>query len=140
MQRVESLDEYSGQYLHIKLAEATAPEDASGYSLVFSGPAFAVPAGPITLALQRSEMMSGDTVSLPPGTGETLVLVETGEAELEIGEAASRERLQTVVGSGTSYAVRSVGPAAMLYAARDATNVLIATIDEGVSRRGVRTG
>jgi len=130
VQRAESLDERPVQYLRIKLAEATAPENASGFSLVFSGPAFAVPAGAITLALQRAGLMAGDTVELPPGIGETLVLVEAGEVELEIGEGAPRERLETVVGSGTYYVARSVGAAATLYAARDGARVLVATIQE----------
>jgi hypothetical protein len=127
-QRRESLGQQPVSYLRIGLVAATGAEDAGDDPLIFSGPAFDVPAGAITLALQRAEMAAGDAFGLPPGTGETLVLVEQGEVELEVGEAAPRERLQTVVGSGTSYAIRSVGPAAMLYGARDATNVLIATI------------
>jgi hypothetical protein len=128
-QRRESLGRGADSYLRIGLVEASLAEDAGGDRLIFAGPAFTIPAGPVTLALQRAEMTTGDVVGLPPGAGDTLVLVEQGEVELEIGEAAPRERLQTVVGSDTYYVARSVGPAAMLYCVRDATRVLLATIE-----------
>jgi hypothetical protein len=128
-QRRESLGRGPASYLRIGLVAATAAEDAGGDQLIFAGPAFTIPAVPLTLALQRAELTTGDVVGLPPGAGETLVLVEQGEVELEIGEAAPRERLQTVVGSDTYYVARSVGPAALLYCVRDATRVLIATIE-----------
>jgi hypothetical protein len=109
---------------------AEAVNDAGGDRLRFAGPAFPAPSGHVTLFLHRVEPAVGDAVGLPPGVGETetLVLVEQGEVELEIGEAAPRELLQTVVGSDTNYAIRSVSGAAMSYGAREATSVLVATV------------
>jgi hypothetical protein len=57
---------------------------------------------------------AGEGQRLPPGTGETLVLVEQGAGELEVGETAAREHLMTTIGSDTSYAIRSVPSALML--------------------------
>jgi hypothetical protein len=127
-QRREVLHERPDAYLRIGLVPASEAEDAGGDRLLFAGPAFDAPAGTVTLALSRAELAAGDAIGLPPGAGETLVLVEQGEVELEVGEAAPRDRLQTVVASDTSYAVRSVGPAAMLYGTREVTRVLLATI------------
>jgi hypothetical protein len=115
-------------YLRIGLVAATAANDAGGDWPIFAGSAFAAPAGQVTLSLSRAELIEGDIVALSPGTGDQLILVEQGEVELEVGEAAPRELLQTTVGSDTSYAVRSIGAAAMLYGARDATSVLLAIL------------
>ena len=127
-QRRESLGTGAQSYLRIGLAAAASASDAGGDRLLFAGSAFTVSPGPVALVLFRVSLEPGDAFGVPPGAGETLVVVEQGEAELEVGEAAPRDRLQTVVGSDTSYAIRSVAGAAMLYGAREATSVLIATI------------
>jgi hypothetical protein len=127
-QRVVSLGESWVEYLRIKLAAEATPEEATGRDLVFAGPAFAMPARSFTLALQRAELAVGDAIGLPPGAGETLVVVVQGDVELEVGEAAPRDLLRAVIGSDSHYVARSVGPAAMIYGARESTRVLIATI------------
>jgi hypothetical protein len=127
-QRRESLEEQGVSYLRIGLVEATHGNDAGGDRLRFGGPAFLAPSGPVTLALHRVEPEEGEKVGLPAGAGETLLLVEQGEVELEVGEAAERERLLTVVGSDTAYAIRSVASAATLFGGPPGTRVLIATI------------
>ncbi len=128
-QRRESLGRGPDSYLRIGLVEAAAARDAGGDWMIFPGPAFAAPAGPVTLTLSRVTITPGESRGLTPDAGETLLLVEQGEVELEIGEAAPRDLLRTVVGSDTSYAVRSVGASAMLYGAREGTTLLVATID-----------
>ncbi len=128
-QRRESLRESATSYLRIELVEATTANVSGGDRLFFPGPAFAAPSGPVTLSLQRAEIAEGESVGLPSGAGDTLVLVEQGAVELEVGEAAMRERLMATVGSDTVYAIRSVPSAGTLYGRRDATFVLIATID-----------
>lgn len=125
-QRRESLGEGAQGYLRIGLVAASAANDAGGDCLAFAGPLFAPSSEAVTLALLRVELAAGDTFALPPGAGASLVLVEQGEVELEVGEAAPREVLRTTVGSDTSYAVRSVASSAMLYGTRDATSVLVA--------------
>jgi len=125
-QRRESLGEGAQGYLRIGLVAAGSVNDAGGDRLAFAGPPFALSPGPVTLTLLRVELAAGTPFALPPGGGATLVLVEQGEVELEVGEAAPRELLRTTVGSDTSYAVRSVASSAMLYGTRDATSVLIA--------------
>lgn len=130
-QRRESLGDAAQGYLRIGLVAESEVADAGGDRLRFAGPAFATPTGPVTLSLHRVELEVGETFGMAPGAGEseTLVLVEQGEVELEIGEAAPREVLVTTVGSDTSYAVRSVGAAAVLYGAVEGTRVLVATIE-----------
>ncbi len=128
VQRRESLGTTAKSYLRIELVAAQAVADAGGDRPVFTGAAFAVPAGTITVSLHRVELAEGDTISVLPSTGEQLVLVEQGDVELEGGEAADRELLRTTVGSDTVYAVRSVAGAAILYGARGATSVLVASL------------
>lgn len=127
-QRRESLGTGAQSYLRIGLAAAASARDAGGDRLLFAGPAFTVSPGPVALVLFRVSLEPGDAFGVPPGAGETLVVVEQGEAELEVGEAAPRDRLQTVVGSDTSYAIRSVPAAATLYGQVEGTRVLVATI------------
>lgn len=128
-QRRESLETGAQSYLRIGLVTEAAAGDAGGDRLHFAGPAFIVPDGPVDLVLFRVNPEPGSAFLLSPSFGDTLVLVEQGEVELEVGEAAPRDRLLTVVGSDTSYAIRSVSDAAMVYGAREATSVLIATIE-----------
>jgi hypothetical protein len=128
LQRRESLGDGAQAYLRIGLVAATAAGDAGGDRPIFAGTAFAAPPGPATLSLHRVELAEGDIVGLPPGSSEQLILVEQGEVELEVGEAAPRELLRTTVDSDTTYAVRSIGAAGTLYGARDATSVLLATL------------
>jgi len=125
-QRRESLGEGAQSYLRIGLVAASVVNDAGGDRPAFAGPPFTPSPGPVTLTLLRVEMGAGTQFALPPGGGATLVLVEQGEVELEVGEAAPRELLRTTAGSDTSYAIRSVASSAMLYGARDATSVLVA--------------
>jgi hypothetical protein len=128
LQRRESLGDSAQSYMRIGLVAATEASDAGGDWPIFAGTAFAAPAGPLTLSLSRAELSEGDSTALPSGRGEQLILVEQGEVELEVGEAAPRELLRTTVGSDTSYAVRSIAASAMLYGARDATSVLLAIL------------
>lgn len=128
-QRRESLGPGSQSYLRIGLVTASASTDAGGDRLLFAGPAFNVPGGPVTLVLFRVNLDPGDAFSLRPGVGEILVLVEQGEVELEGQESATRERLITTVGSDTANAIRSVSGAGMLYGSREATSVLFAAIE-----------
>jgi hypothetical protein len=125
-QRIASLGKSPQAFLRLELVPAARAGDAGGDHLLFAGPVFDAPGGPVTLALSRAELDDGDSLGLPPGAGETLLLVEQGAVDLEVGEAAPRERLQTTVGSDTAYAARTVASAATLYGARDATSVLIA--------------
>lgn len=128
-QRRESLGTGAQSYLRIGLVAAASARDAGGDRLLFAGPTFDIAAGPVLLTLFRVTLEPGDAFTLPPAAGESLVLVEQGEAELEAGDSSPRDRLQTVVGSDTSYAIRFVAGAAMLYGAREAASVLIATIE-----------
>jgi hypothetical protein len=130
MQRCESLGDTAESYLRIALVTAAAA-DAGGDRLRFAGPAFSTAAGLVTLALFRVALDPGDAFGLPPGAGdsETLVLVEQGNVELEVGEGDPRDRLQTVVGSDTAYAIRSVAGPATLYGQREGTRVLMAVIE-----------
>jgi hypothetical protein len=127
-QRRESLGRGADSYLRIGLVAETAAANAGGDRLIFAGSAFTPPTGPATLVLFRVALGPGGAFPLPPSLGDRLVLVEQGEVELEVGEAAPRDRLLTVVGSDTSYAVRSVGADGMLYGRREATSVLVASI------------
>lgn len=129
-QRRESLGEMPDSYLRIGLVAEAAANDAGGDRLLFPGPAFPAPAGPVTLSLHRLALAAGQSIGIPPGAGEsdTLLLVEQGGLELEVGEGAARDLMRTVVGSDTAYAIRSVPAVATLYATRDATSVLIAGI------------
>ncbi len=128
-QRRESLGTGARSYLRIGLVAAASARDAGGDRLLFADPTFAIAAGPVMLTLFRVTLEPGAAFTLPPAAGETLVLVEQGEAELEAGDSSPRDRLLTVVGSDTSYAIRSVAGAAMLYGAREATSVLIAIVE-----------
>ena len=74
-------------------------------------------------------LQPGAEFGLPPTAGESLVLVEQGELFLERGKSDVRELLGTVIGSDTAYAVRSVAAPATLHGSREATSVLIATIE-----------
>jgi hypothetical protein len=51
-----------------------------------------------------------------------------GEIEIEEGEAGPRTLLQTVVGSGTSYAAHATAWGTAITATRDATHVLVASM------------
>lgn len=128
MQRRESLGDGPDSYLRIGLAPVAKVNDAGGDRLAFAGPGFATPPGQTTLTLQRIAFDAGDTAYVTPGSGQALVLVEHGELEIEQGEAAPRERMQTVVGSDTSYAIRSLMGGTTLFAMVDATSVLVASI------------
>jgi hypothetical protein len=128
LQRRESLGNGADTYLRIGLVAPSAANDAGGDHLIFAGPAFETLAGPVSLMLFRVNLEPGAAFPLLPVAGETLVLVEQGEAELEVGEAAARDQLLTVVGSTTSHAARSVGSAATLFGVRDGTSVLVAII------------
>lgn len=128
MQRRESLGETPEQYLRLGLVHAALATDAGGDRLVYAGPAFAIPSGTVTLALERMDLNAGDMAHANPGPGHVLILVLQGEVELEEGEAGTRTRLQTVVGSGTSYAAHATRWGTSITALRDATNVLIASI------------
>lgn len=125
-QRTASLGTAPQAFLRLELVPAARAGDAGGDRLLFVGPVFDAPGGPFTLALSRAELGDGESLGLPPGAGETLILVEQGAVDLEVGEAAPRERLETTVGSDTVYAARTVASASTLYGARDATSVLIA--------------
>jgi hypothetical protein len=129
IQRRESLGPGADSYLRIGLVAETAAGDAGGDRLIFAGSAFAPPTGWATLVLFRVALEPGGASPLPPSLGDRLVLVEQGEVELDTGEDAPRDRLLTVVGSDTLYAVRSVGADGMLYGRREATSVLVAAIE-----------
>lgn len=128
-QRRESLGDGAQSYLRIGLVAAASARDAGGDRLLFAGSTFAIAADPVMLALFRVTLEPGDAFTLPPAAGETLVLVEQGEAELKAGDSSPRDRPLTVVGSDTSYAIRSVSGTATLHGVREATSVLIATIE-----------
>jgi hypothetical protein len=84
-QRRESLGNGADAYLRIGLFAAASSTDSGGDRLLFAGPAFETPAGPVLLVLFRVDLEPGAAFPLPPSAGETLVLVEQGEAELEVG-------------------------------------------------------
>lgn len=128
MQRRESLGSSPASYLRIGLVAATEANDAGGDRLIFAGPPFAAPAGKVTLNLERIVLNEDDRTYVMPGLGQALVLVEQGELDVEQGEAAVLERMQTVVGSDTSYAVQSLPGGTTLFSRRDATRVLVATL------------
>lgn len=128
MQRRESLATSAESYRRIGLVAASAVDDAGGDRMIFAGPAFAASTGPVTLTLQRFALDAGETAAVEPGLGEVLLLVEQGEIEIDVGEGAPRERLQTVVGSDTSYAIRSLMGGPTVFCLRDATSVLVASI------------
>ncbi len=128
-QRRESLGRGADSYLRIGLVAETAADDAGGDRLIFAGSAFIPPAGRAMLVLFRVALEPGGAFPLPLSLGHRLVLVEQGEVELDTGEVAPRDRLLTVAGSDTSYAVRSVGGDGMLYGRREATSVLVAIIE-----------
>lgn len=128
MQRRESLGDSPEQYLRIALVQASLAEDAGGDRMVFSGPAFTVPTAQVTLTLDRFDLDAGDRAYAAPGTGQALILVLQGEVEIEEGEGGPRSQLQTVVGSGISYAAYSTPWETSITATRDATYVLVASM------------
>jgi hypothetical protein len=131
MQRRESLANSPESYLRIGLVEPAAATDAGGDRLRLAGPAFPTPSGPTTLSLLRIALGPGESFALSPAAGatETLLLVEQGEIELEPGASSPRARLQTVVGSDTAYAIRSVAGTATLHGQVEGTRVLVGKID-----------
>jgi hypothetical protein len=131
MQRRESLGSDPEQYLRIALVQADLAGDAEGDRMVFSGPAFATTAGAVTLALERMDLNAGDRAHAGTGVGQALILVLQGEVEVEEGEAGPRTRLQTVVGSGISYAAHSTPWGTSITALRNATYLLVATMQSG---------
>ena len=128
MQRRESLGRTPERYLRIGLVQAGLETDAGGDRMVFSGPVFTAPAGQVTLTLERFNLNDGDGAYASPGQGQALILVLQGEIEIEEGEAGPRTRLQTVVGSGTSYAAHATPWSTSITATRDATYVLVASM------------
>jgi hypothetical protein len=130
MQRRESLAEGPDAYLRIGLVAAANASDAGGDRLEFAGQGFTAPDGSVTLTLLRFVLDAGEIAYVNPGVRQALVLVEQGELEIrmEQGEAAPPERLRTVVGSDTYYAIQTVMGSTMLNAMRGATSVLVATI------------
>jgi hypothetical protein len=128
-QRRESLGTDAQSYLRIALMVERARFNDGGDRLIFAGSPFAPPNGLVRLELLRAGVQPETALPLPRTTGEVLVLVEQGELFLERGESDAREILRTVIGSDTSNAVRSVGGAATLHGSREATSVLIATIE-----------
>lgn len=128
LQRRESLGRTPERYLRIGLVQAGLETDAGGDRMVFSGPTFAAPAGLVTLKLERLDLDSGDRAHAGNGVGQTLILVLQREIEIEEGEAGPRTQLQTVVGSGISYAAHSTPWGTSITAKRDATYVLLASM------------
>ena len=128
MQRRESLGNDPAEYLRIGLVRADLVADAGGDRMVFSGPAFAASAETVTLTLERLELQEGDPAHAGTGMGQTLILVLQGEIEIEEGEAGPRTRLQTVVGSGISYAAHSTPWGTSITSMRDGTYVLVASM------------
>lgn len=128
MQRRESLGRDAEAYLRIALVRAELVGDAGGDLMVFAGPGFPTPAGPATLILERLDLQAGDRAYAGTGVGETLILVLQGAIEIEEGAAGLITELQTVVGSGTSYAAHSTPLAASITALRDGTSVLLASM------------
>lgn len=128
MQRRESLGNDAEQYLRIGLVRADFAGDAGGDRMVYAGQAFAAPAGPVTLTLERLDLQAGDRAYAGTGLGHTLILVLQGEIEIEEGEAGPITQLQTVVGSGISYAAHATAWGTSITAMRDATYVLVASM------------
>lgn len=128
MQRRASLGDTPEQYLRVGLVQAGRAADAGGDRLVFTGSAFASPVGSVTLTLERLNLNEGHRAHAGTGLAQALILVLQGEVEIEEGEAGPRTRLQTVVGSGTSYAAHSTPWETSITAMRDATYVLIASL------------
>jgi hypothetical protein len=128
MQRRESLGAGTEEYLRIALVPASLAGDAGGDRMVFSGPAFVIPAGPVTLTLERLDLNEDDQAYARPGTAQALILVLQGEIEIKAGEGGPPTRLQTVVGSGVSYAAHSTPWGTTITAIRDGTYVLVASM------------
>ena len=128
MQRRESLGGDAEQYLRIALVQATAAGDAGGDRMVYAGPGFAAPEGPVTLTLERLDLQVGDRAHAGTGLGDTLILVLQGEIEIEEGESGPITQLQSVVGSGISYAAYSTPWGTSITSQRDGTSVLIASL------------
>jgi len=128
MQLRESLGSDAESYLRIALVQAALTGDAGGDRMVFAGPAFAAPAGPVSLTLVRLDLTEGDRAYAAPGLAQVLILVLQGEIEIEEGEAGPITQLRTVVGSGISYAAHSTAWGTSITALRDATYVLLAAI------------
>ncbi len=128
MQRRESLGAAPEAYLRIGLVPAEFVDDDGGDRMVYAGPAFAAPEGSITLTLERLDLHEGDRAFAGTGLGQALILVLQGEIEIEEGEAGPRTRLQTVVGSGTWYVAHATPWGTSITALRDATYVLVASM------------
>ena len=128
MQRRASLGDTPERYLRLGLVQAGLARDAGGDHLVYAGPAFTAPSGSATLTLVRFDLDDGDIAHAAPGPAQALILVLQGEIEIEEGEAGPRTHLETVVGSGTSYAAYSTPWGTSITALRDATYVLVASI------------
>jgi hypothetical protein len=128
MQRRESLGNAAEQYLRIALVKAELATDAGGDRMVYAGRAFDAPAGPITLTLERLDLQAGDRTHAGTGMGHTLILVLQGEIEIEEGEAGPRTHLQTVVGSGISYAAHSTPWGTSITSLRNGTSVLLSSM------------
>lgn len=120
MQRRESLADAADSYLRIGLVEPAAATDPGGDRLRFAGPTF-----------HRIELGSGESFAMSPDVRdtETLVLVEQGEVNVETSGSSPRDRRQSVVGSDTAYAFRSVSGEATLYGQVEGTRVLVATVE-----------
>lgn len=111
-------------YLRIALVPTESATDAGGDRLRFAGLPFAPPPAPFELELRRVGLDAGSSFALQPSSGDTLVIVEQGEAVLET--PVGTESLVTTVGSDTAYAIRSVASPARLTGQRTGTSVLIA--------------
>ena len=128
MQRRESMSGAPEQYLRLALVQADLATQAGGDRLVFAGPAFVAPVGTVTLTLERLALQAGDRAHAGTGVGQTLILVLQGEIEIEEGESGPITQLQTVVGSGISYAAHSTPWGTSVTALRDGTIVLLAAM------------
>lgn len=128
MQRRESLGSDAEQYLRIALVRAEVAGDAGGDRMVYAGPGFTAPEGPVMLTLEQLDLQAGDRAYAGTGVGTTLILVLQGEIEIEEGEAGPITQLQTVVGGGISYAAHSTPWGASITALRDSTYVLLASL------------
>lgn len=124
MQKRESLGSGAVSYLRLALVPPAQATDAGGDRLRFASPAFVVPGGEVGLTLRRIRLDMGSRYPLPTAPGETLLLVEQGAGALE--SAATRQALETVVGSDTAYGLASVAGPATVTGQRVGTSVLAA--------------
>lgn len=128
-QRRESLGTDAAQYLRIALVAANLAGDAGGDRMVYAGSGFPTPARRVTLTLERLDLRAGDRADARPGAGQGLILVLQGEIEIEEGEAGPITQLQTVVGSGVSYAAHATPWGTSITSLRDGTFVLLASME-----------